>query len=64
MLEPAEEGGDLATAPFGLEMTTQAENLWEAFLNARDAAEANEESRLKLSKQLTSPGIIADEDTG
>lgn len=61
-LEPAEEGGYVVTSPFDPELITQAESVEEAFANARDAADALRESRLKLSKQLASAGTIADED--
>lgn len=46
-LEPAEEGGYVVTSPFDPELITEAETLEEAFENARDAAEALRESRLK-----------------
>ena len=52
-LEPAEEGGFVVTSPLDPELITQAETLQEAFENARDAAEALNESRLKLVKQLS-----------
>jgi antitoxin HicB len=51
-LEPAEEGGYVVTSPFDPELITEAESLDEAFLNARDAADALNESRKKLAKQL------------
>jgi predicted RNase H-like HicB family nuclease len=51
-LEPAEEGGFVVTSPLDPELVTQAETLDEAFENARDAAEALRESRLKLIGQL------------
>ena len=51
-LEAAEEGGFVVTSPLDPELITQAETLDEAFENARDAAEALRESRLKLIGQL------------
>ena len=60
-LEPAEEGGYVVTSPFDPELITEAESVEEAFVNARDAAEALRESRLKLARQLTSAAAIADE---
>ena len=52
-LEPAEEGGYVVTSPFDPELITEAESLDEAFVNARDAAAALNESRRKLAKQLS-----------
>ncbi len=52
-LEPAQEGGYVATSPFDPELITKAESLDEAFENATDAANALNESRKKLAKQLT-----------
>ena len=51
-LEPAEEGGYVVTSPLDPELITEAESLDEAFENARDAADALNESRKKLAKQL------------
>ncbi len=51
-LEPAEEGGYVVTSPLDPELVTEAESLDEAFVNARDAADALNESRKKLAKQL------------
>ena len=51
-LEPAEEGGFVVTSPLDPELVTQAETLSEAFENARDAADALNESRKKLVHQL------------
>lgn len=53
-LEPAEEGGFVVTSPLDPELITQAETIQEAFANARDAAEALNESRAKLIRQLAS----------
>jgi antitoxin HicB len=54
ILETAEEGGFVVTSPLDPELVTEAETVAEAFENARDAAEALNESRLKLVKQLQS----------
>ena len=51
-LAPAEEGGYVVTSPLDPELITEAESLDEAFANARDAAEALNESRKKLASQL------------
>jgi antitoxin HicB len=51
-LEPAEEGGFIVTSPLDPELITQAETIAEAFENARDAAQALNESRQKLVAQL------------
>jgi antitoxin HicB len=51
-LEPAEEGGFVVTSPLDPELITEAESLDEAFENARDAADALNESRKKLAQQL------------
>ncbi|MDC0936999.1 hypothetical protein OAS39_11990 [Pirellulales bacterium] len=48
----ADEGGYIVTSPLDPELVTEAENLDEAFANARDAAAALHESRAKLTKQL------------
>lgn len=55
-LEPAEEGGFVVTSPLDPELVTEAETLDEAFENARDAADALNESRKKLAKQLADAG--------
>ena len=52
-LEAAEEGGYVVTSPLDPELITEAETLDEAFANARDAADALNQSRSKLAKQLT-----------
>jgi len=57
-LEPAEEGGYVVTSPLDAELITQAESLDEAFENARDAAEALNQSRIKLAQQLASAGTL------
>ena len=51
-LEPAEEGGYVVTSPLDPELVTEAQTLDEAFANARDAAEALNQSRSKLAGQL------------
>jgi antitoxin HicB len=53
-LEPAEEGGFVVTSPLDPELITQAETIQKAFANARDAAQALNESRAKLIRQLAS----------
>ena len=55
-LEPADEGGYVVTSPFDRELITEAESLGEVFENARDAADALNESRLKLAKQIADTG--------
>jgi len=55
-LEPAEEGGFVVTSPLDPELVTEAESLSEAFSNARDAADALNESRKKLADQLKDAG--------
>ena len=51
-LRVAEEGGFLVTSPFDPELVTEAETLEEAFENARDAAEAFRQARVKLNRFL------------
>jgi antitoxin HicB len=51
-LEAAEEGGYVVTSPLDPEVITQAETLEEAFANARDAAQALKQARLKLLRRL------------
>jgi antitoxin HicB len=46
-LELAEEGGYVVTSPLDPELITQAESVEEAFANARDAAQALKQSRVK-----------------
>ena len=53
-LEAAEEGGYIVTSPLDPELITQAETPEEAFANARDAAQALKQARLKLSRRLSS----------
>jgi len=55
-LEPAEEGGYVVTCPLDPELITEADSLDEAFQNARDAADALQESRKKLTAQLADAG--------
>ena len=45
VLEPADEGGYVVTAPFNPDVLTQAESLEEAFENARDVIALFEEDR-------------------
>ncbi len=52
-LEPAEEGGYVVTSPLDPELITQAETIEEAFANARDAAQALKQARLKLLRRLS-----------
>lgn len=52
-LEPAEEGGYVVTSPLDPELITEAESVEEAFENARDAAQALNESRARFAKQLS-----------
>jgi antitoxin HicB len=52
-LETAEEGGYIVTSPLDPELITEAETIEEAFTNARDAAQALKQARLKLRRQQT-----------
>jgi predicted RNase H-like HicB family nuclease len=52
-LEEAEEGGYIVTSPLDPELITQAESIEEAFANARDAARALRQSRVKLMRRLS-----------
>jgi len=52
-LEVAEEGGYVVTSPLNPELITQAETIEEAFVNARDAAKALNQSRIKLMRRLS-----------
>jgi antitoxin HicB len=52
-LEMAEEGGYVVTSPIDPELITQAETIEEAFANARDAAQALKQSRMKLMRRLS-----------
>ena len=52
-LEEAEEGGYVVTSPLNPELITQAESIEEAFANARDAAKALRQSRMKLMRRLS-----------
>ena len=51
-LDPAEEGGYIVTSPLDPELITEAENLEEAFLNARDALQAIRQARVKMLRAL------------
>ena len=52
-LAAAEEGGYVVTSPLDPELITQAESLEEAFANARDAAQALKQARVKLLRRLS-----------
>ena len=52
-LQPAEEGGYIVTSPLDPELITEAENLEEAFANAKDALKALRQSRAKLHLRLS-----------
>jgi antitoxin HicB len=52
-LEAAQEGGFIVTSPLDPELITEAETIDEAFANARDAAQALKQSRLKLLRSLS-----------
>lgn len=52
-LVAAEEGGYVVTSPLDPELITQAESLEEAFANARDAAAALKQARVKLLRMLS-----------
>ena len=52
-LEDAEEGGYIVTSPLDPELITEAENIEEAFANARDAAQALKQARVKLLRRLS-----------
>jgi antitoxin HicB len=52
-LEETEEGRYIVTSPLNPELITQAENIEEAFANARDAAKSLKRSRTRLMLQLS-----------
>jgi antitoxin HicB len=52
-LEASGEGGYVVTSPLDPELITQAETLEEAFANARDAAQALKQARVKLLRRLS-----------
>jgi antitoxin HicB len=54
-LEPAEEGGYIVMSPLDPELITEAETIEEAFANARDAAQALKQARVKLFRRLSEP---------
>jgi antitoxin HicB len=54
-LELAEEGGYVVTSPLDPELITEAETIEEAFVNARDAARALRQARVKLMRRLSAP---------
>jgi len=49
---PLRKAGTSSRPPLDPELITEAESLDEAFVNARDAADALNESRKKLARQL------------
>jgi antitoxin HicB len=51
-LEVAEEGGYIVTSPLDPELITEADDVEEAFANARDAFAALRRSRSKMARQL------------
>lgn len=51
--EAVEEGGYVVTSPLDPELITQAETIEEAFANARDAAQALKQARVKLRRRLS-----------
>lgn len=51
-LTPAEEGGFIVTSPLEPELVTEAADLEEAFVMARDALRALRASRAKLLRKL------------
>ena len=59
-LEPAEEGGYVVTSPLDPELITEAETIQEAFANARDAAQALKQSRVRLLRRLSLASTIAE----
>ena len=50
-LETAEEGGYVVTSPLDPGLITQAETIEDAFANARDAAQALKQARVKLPRR-------------
>ncbi len=57
-LESAEEGGYIVTSPLDPELITEAESIEEAFENARDAAHALKQSRVKLMRRLSAASSL------
>lgn len=55
-LEEASEGGFVVTSPMDPELITEADEIGEAFENARDALKALKQSRSKLLKRLAAAG--------
>jgi antitoxin HicB len=53
LLREAEEGGYVVTSPLDPELITEAEDIAEAFGNARDALKALAQSRAKLLLRLS-----------
>lgn len=52
-LEAQDDGGYVVTSPLDPELITQADTIEEAFANARDAAQALKQARLKLLRRLS-----------
>jgi predicted RNase H-like HicB family nuclease len=52
-LAPAEESGYVVTSPLDPELITEADSLEEAFANARDAARALKQARVKFLRRLS-----------
>jgi antitoxin HicB len=50
-LEADDEGGYVVTSPLDPELITEAETVEEAFANARDAARAPRQARVKLLRR-------------
>ncbi len=53
VLSEAEEGGYVVTSPLDPELITEAETVYEAFANARDALKALRAARTKLARGRT-----------
>jgi predicted RNase H-like HicB family nuclease len=51
-LETDADGGYVVTSPLDPELITEAESVEEAFVNARDAARALKQARVKLMRRL------------
>lgn len=54
-LAEAKEGGFVVTSPLDPELIAQGETFEEAVQNARDAAQALKQARIKLMRKLSSP---------
>jgi antitoxin HicB len=51
-LEADDEGGYVVTSPLDPELVTEADTVEEAFANARDAARALKQARVKLLRRV------------